>query len=71
MPTIGSNALLGWVVVGMAVMARLERRSFADYGLPLRGGFAARFGEGMLWGFAAATIVSRSWILVLTPTLSQ
>ena len=45
------------VVAGMAVMARLERRSFADYGLPLRAGSAVRFAEGMLWGFAASTIV--------------
>lgn len=45
------------VVTGMAVMARLERRSFAEYGLPLRGGGAARFGEGILWGLAASTLV--------------
>jgi uncharacterized protein len=41
------------LVVAAAVMARIERRSFADYALPLRGAFGARFWLGALWGFAA------------------
>lgn len=45
------------VVVGMAVMARLERRSFAAYGLPLRARSELRLTEGALWGFTAATFV--------------
>src|SRR5258706_484406 len=45
------------VVVGMGVMARLERRSLADYGLPLRTGSGARFAEGVLWGLAASTFL--------------
>jgi len=34
-------------------MARIERRSFADYALPLRGAFGVRFWFGALWGFSA------------------
>jgi len=45
------------VIAGMAVMARLERRSFADYGFPLRARSALLLAEGALWGFAAATFV--------------
>jgi uncharacterized protein len=44
--------LLSLVAAG-AVMARIESRSFADYALPLRGAFGARFWFGILWGFAA------------------
>ena len=35
------------------VMARIERRSLADYGLPARGAFGVRFWEGLGWGFIA------------------
>jgi len=45
------------VIIGMAVMARLERRSFAAYGLPLRARSELLLAEGALWGFAAATFV--------------
>ena len=41
------------LVVAGAVMARIERRSFANYALPLRGALGARFWFGVLWGFAA------------------
>jgi membrane protease YdiL (CAAX protease family) len=41
------------VVLSAAVMSRIERRSFADYALPLRGALGARFWFGALWGFAA------------------
>ena len=41
------------LVLAGAVMARIERRSFADYGLPLRGALGARFWFGVLWGFTA------------------
>src|SRR5262249_14284394 len=45
------------------VMSRLSGapRSFADYGLPLRGPFLAThgrpFGEGVLWGFVTSALV--------------
>jgi membrane protease YdiL (CAAX protease family) len=44
------------VVIATAVMARFERRSFRDYGLPLKGAFGARFFEGLLWGFLAEAV---------------
>jgi uncharacterized protein len=36
-----------------AIMGYFEKRSFADYGLPLRSAFGARFREGIAWGFVA------------------
>jgi membrane protease YdiL (CAAX protease family) len=52
-------SLLGGVAA-LAVLARIERRSFAVYGVPLRAGSGRRFGEGALWGIAAsaATILA-------------
>jgi hypothetical protein len=46
-------------IVGLALLARLERRSVAAYGAPLRAAFGRRFWEGALWGIGAssATIV--------------
>jgi len=41
------------VLFAAAVMAHFEKRSLADYGLPLRGAFGARFWEGIVWGFLA------------------
>ena len=38
------------VLFTSAIFARFEKRSFADYGLPGRGAFVARFLEGLLWG---------------------
>ncbi|HKB71842.1 MAG TPA: CPBP family intramembrane glutamic endopeptidase [Thermoanaerobaculia bacterium] len=41
-----------------AIMARIEKRRIAEYGLPLARGFPARFGAGLVWGFlpVAATM---------------
>ncbi len=52
-------SLLGGIVA-LAVLGRIERRSFAIYGVPLRAAFGRRFGEGALWGIAAsaATILA-------------
>jgi uncharacterized protein len=41
------------VLAASAVMGAFEKRSLADYGLPLRGAFGSRFFEGILWGFLA------------------
>jgi uncharacterized protein len=41
------------VLAASLVMAVFEKRSVADYGLPLRGAFGARFFEGIVWGFVA------------------
>lgn len=38
------------VLVALAVMARIEARPVAAYGLPLQKAFGARFWEGVLWG---------------------
>lgn len=63
-PSIQSMGQNPWIVffieclnvllfVGAAlVMARLEKRSFADYGLGWRNEGMKRFAEGSLWGFA-------------------
>ena len=45
------------VVTGMALMARGERRSLGDYGLPLRAHSASLFAQGVIVGFAASTFV--------------
>jgi len=39
-------------VAAVAVMAKIERRSFADYGFPWKRAFGGRFWEGALWGIA-------------------
>ena len=39
------------------VMSRLEKRSFADYGLPLRGAFGKLFWLGVLFGLAEISAV--------------
>jgi membrane protease YdiL (CAAX protease family) len=58
---IGSEAVsLLAGIVALAVMARIERRTFAVYGVPWGAGVVRRFGEGALWGIAAsgATILA-------------
>jgi len=39
------------LVLSVAVMARIEKRSFADYGLPLSQAFGKRFWQGVPLGF--------------------
>ncbi len=39
------------------VMSRIEKRPFGDYGLTVRGAFGARFASGVVWGFAALSIL--------------
>src|SRR5260370_35932685 len=38
-------------------MARIEKRSFAEYALPLRGAFGPKFWSGVIWGYLALTSV--------------
>jgi membrane protease YdiL (CAAX protease family) len=45
------------VVIATAVMARIERRSFADYGIPVRHAFGANFWIGSIWGFASTAVL--------------
>ena len=49
---------LGAALIAMAVMARIERRRFADYGVPLGRMFGARFWEGTVWGVASIAAVA-------------
>jgi membrane protease YdiL (CAAX protease family) len=39
------------------VMSRIERRSFADYGLPGRAAFGKRFWQGAIYGFAMISLL--------------
>jgi membrane protease YdiL (CAAX protease family) len=66
---------VGWTMVAEAVMlvsailpgffmARVERRPFGDFGLPLRGAFGRNFWVGALWGIASLTVL----MLVLRAT---
>lgn len=54
-PLAGEGVDLLAALSASLVMARIENRSLADYGLPLRGAFGARFWLGALWGFLALT----------------
>lgn len=49
---------IGFVVLWIAtlVAARLERTSVAEYGIPLRGAFGARWWEGLAWGSLAPLV---------------
>ena len=49
---------LGAAFVAMAVMARIERRRFADYGVPVRRAFGGRFWEGTLWGVGTLAAIA-------------
>jgi uncharacterized protein len=44
-------------VLPAVVMARIEKRSFSDYGLPRARGFTKLFGGGTLWGLAGITLL--------------
>jgi len=41
--------------VAAFIMSKIEHRPMAQYGLPARNAFRARFWEGIVWGFAAIT----------------
>jgi len=38
------------------IMSRIEKRTFADYGLPIRQAFGSLFWIGILWGFGTSAI---------------
>lgn len=50
---LGEGVSFLLVLIAAAIMGRFEKRTIADYGLPLRGAFGARFFEGLAWGFLA------------------
>jgi uncharacterized protein len=39
------------------IMAKIERRPFATYGLPLKGAFGKLFWQGVIWGLVAMSVV--------------
>jgi CAAX protease family protein len=49
--------LLVSLLAAVAVMARVERRNVRDYGLARRPGSPRRFFLGLLWGWAAVTVM--------------
>jgi uncharacterized protein len=51
----GESVFLGSSLLAALVMARIENRSFGEYGLPRRGAFAKLFWVGALWGLVAIT----------------
>ena len=53
-----------FVVLATWVVARVEKRPLADYGIPPRGLFGILFWEGLLWGFAMLSAI----VLILRAT---
>jgi uncharacterized protein len=49
--------LVVMVVLPAVIVARFERRTLADYGLPLRNAFGRNFWLGAAWGIAALTVL--------------
>lgn len=48
---VGETTVFAAAAIPAAVMARIEKRQWASYGLPLRGAFARKFWAGAVWGF--------------------
>ena len=66
--TIASTAISEAVIFGLFlfaswVMARIEGRKIADYGLPARKAFGKNFWQGAIFGFVAVTILLLSLLL--------
>ncbi|PYV22284.1 MAG: CPBP family intramembrane metalloprotease domain-containing protein [Acidobacteria bacterium] len=53
--TLGEGLLFLACMLAAMVMAALEGRSFAEYGLSVRDACGAKFWQGALWGFGAVT----------------
>jgi len=54
---VGELIELALALIATLLMARIERRDLATYGLPLRRAFRSRFWEGALWGVVSAGLV--------------
>lgn len=54
---LNETVILVGLFVTTAIFVRAERRSFGEYGLPSRSAFGAKFWEGLIWGFAAMSVV--------------
>jgi len=53
----GELGALVAAVIPALVMARIERRPWGDYGLPLRQAFSKLFWAGVVWGFLGITLL--------------
>lgn len=54
---IFESAALSVTLLAAWVMARIEKRPFGAYGMPLRKAFGRLFWQGIMWGLAFETIV--------------
>ncbi len=45
------------VLIATGIMAKIEHRSFADYGIPVRNAFGREFFLGTVWGLAATSLL--------------
>jgi len=53
----GLTMVFLFLLIASWVMTKIEGRRLADYGIPWRQAFGARFWEGLVWGFAALTVL--------------
>ncbi len=51
------GSLVLGLVIAVLVMGKIEKRTFADYGLPRQGAFGKFFWVGVLWGLAEVTLL--------------
>lgn len=63
-PTWTPQLLIGWELISLAIvlallllLGRMEGRTLATYGFPLREAFKGRFWEGSLWGILSISAV--------------
>jgi len=54
---IDGASTLGSALLAAMAMARIERRSLDDYGLPLSSAFGPLFWKGVIWGFIPSAII--------------
>ncbi|HUI40620.1 MAG TPA: CPBP family intramembrane glutamic endopeptidase [Terriglobia bacterium] len=54
---VGDGIGLGGALAATVLMARIERRRFADYALPLGQAFGRRFLQGAAWGLTSVTVL--------------
>lgn len=54
---VSEAAIFAFVLLTAWIMARIEGRRIADYGLPWRGAFRLRFFQGIIIGFASITVL--------------
>src|SRR5690348_1384980 len=57
---LGDGAVFGIFIFASWIMARIERRTVADYGLPAQRAFGKAFWQGAIIGFVAMTVLLSS-----------